>query len=405
MSLTPSEEFVAKLCARTFLTPWTIENPLGKQAGKELCDILIVCDPDVVIVSVKDIKYKPTDDVATGMQRWTARAVKASTRQIYGAERVLSRLERIKATDGSEWLHLPPMDRRRTHRIAVALGAKGEIPIANGNSGKGFVHVLDEAGVFTVLAELDTITDFVAFLTNTEAFLERTQVVISGVEDLLGLYLHGGRKYPDGADLLILTDDIWRGISTRDEFRRRKEADAESYLWDSLIELIANEHDTALTESHGPEDDPNPSAERVIRTMAREDRFSRRLLAGAFKQFHQGRQIRARVVKSPSGIVYVFLACPRDTERRRRRAELLGRMFIARGMHTDTTTVVGLATEEYEHGGGSSLDSALYYKTEWTDADQAMMEKMQHDTGAFQNPRLTQARFDEYPPGDHANDA
>ena len=146
------------------MSPWTIENPLGKEAGKELCDVLIVCDPDVVIVSVKDIEYKPTGDVTTGMQRWTARAVEASMKQIYGAERVLSRMNRVKAKDGTEWLHLPPKDRRRTHRIAVALGAKGEVAIADGDSGKGFVHVLDETGVFT-LAELDTITDVAFSLT------------------------------------------------------------------------------------------------------------------------------------------------------------------------------------------------------------------------------------------------
>ena len=405
MSLTPSEEFVAKLCTYTFLSPWTIENPLGKEAGKELCDVLIVCDPDVIIVSVKHIQYKPTDDITIGMQRWIERAVKQSTKQIRGAERALSRLTRIKDRNGSEWLHLPPMNRRRTHRIAVALGAKGEIPIAEGVSGGGFVHVLDEAGVLTVLAELDTITDFVTFLTRTEALLEKTQVIIPGVEDLLGLYLHGGRKYPDDADLLILNDDIWKGLSARDEFRRRKEADAESYLWDSLIELIANEHDPGLTESHGPVDDPNPSAERVIRVMAREDRFSRRVLAGAFKEFHQGRLARARVVRSPSGIVYVFLACPRHVERNERRAELLGRMFIARGMHRDAPTVVGLATEEYDPAGGFSLDSALYHKAEWTDADQAGMEQLQQATGAFQNPRFTRQQLDEYPPSNDANES
>lgn len=404
MSVTPSEEFVGRLCANTFLSPWTVENPLGKKAGKELCDVLVVCDPDVMIISVKEIEYKPTDDVATGMQRWTSRAVDASVRQIYGAERVLKRLDRVTAKDGSEWLHLPPKARRRTHRIAVALGGKGEIPITDGDAGKGFVHVLDERGVFTVLRELDTITDFVTFLTRTEAFLETSQIVTSGVEDLLGLYLHGGRSYPEDADLLIVTDDYWKGISTREEFRRRKEADKQSYLWDRLIELIAREHDPSLTESHGPKGDSNSPDEQVIRIMAREDRFSRRLLASAFKEFHQGQRSRARVVRSPSGTTYVFLASPRDADRMARRSELLGRMFIARGMYQDGTTVVGLATEEYDPRDGFSLDSALYYKPEWTADDQALLERLQHETGAFQNPQVTQERFDEFPSSDDTDD-
>jgi hypothetical protein len=404
MSLTPSEELVAKLCAGTFLSPWTIANPIGREPGKELCDVLVVCDPDVVIISVKEIEFKPTADGATGMRRWTSRAVSASIKQIYGAERVLTNLDRITAKDGTEWLHLPPLERRRTHRIAVALGGKGEVPITDGDAGKGFVHVLDEGGVFTVLAELDTITDFVTFLSRTEALLERTQVIISGIEDLLGLYLQGGRKYPEDADLLILTDDIWKGLASREEFKRRKQADEESYLWDSLIELIANEHNPALTESHGPKDDPDAPAEKVIRLMAREDRFSRRLLAGAFREFHQGREIRSRVVRSPSGTIYVFLATPGDSDRLNRRNELLSRMFIARGMHSDSTTVVGLATEEYDPGDGFSLDSALYHKPDWTDEDQARMKEIQRGTGAFQNPRWTQERVDEYPGAAQSDD-
>ena len=209
MSLTPSEEFVSRLCTHTFLSPWTLANPRGKDARKELCDLLIVCDPDVVIVSVKEIQHKATDDYETGAQRWKARAIDASAKQIYGAERELSRIDRVTAKDGSVWLHLPPANTRRIHRIAVAFGSNGAIPIADGDLGKGFVHVFDETDTSIVLAELDTITDFVEFLIRTEAFVEKTQTITSGTKDLLGLYLHTGRQYPDDADLLILTDDIW----------------------------------------------------------------------------------------------------------------------------------------------------------------------------------------------------
>lgn len=395
--MTPSEEMVARLCNETFLSPWSIANPRGKEAGKELCDVLVVCDPNVVIISVKEVTYKPTTDVRTGMDRWTSRAISDSIKQVYGAERILNKLERVRAKDGSEWLYLPKPDRRRIHRIAVALGSKGEIPIADGTPGKPFVHVLDERAVVTVLTELDTITDFVDFLDRTEAFLERTQIITSGLEDLLGLYLQKGRRYPDDADLLILTDDIWAGVSARDEFKRRKEADKDSYFWDSLIEHIAAEHDPELVETHGGQNDPNTPVERVTRIMAREDRFSRRLLAKAFKEFHQGRQVRSRVAQSPSGVVYVFLATPRDHDRASRRSELLGRMFIARGMYKSATVVVGIATEEYDPASGFSLDSAAYVKPEWTDEDQALMEEMQRDTGAFQNPRWSRSSEDEYP--------
>ncbi len=40
--LAPSEEFVNKLCKKSFLKLWTHPNPKGKK-DKELCDCLIVC--------------------------------------------------------------------------------------------------------------------------------------------------------------------------------------------------------------------------------------------------------------------------------------------------------------------------------------------------------------------------
>lgn len=398
--MTPSEEFVARLCSQTFLSPWSLPSPRGKEPGKELCDVLIVCDPDVIIVSVKEIEYKPTDDISTGMTRWRARAVDASIKQIRGAERVLDRIERAQTGDGKDWLFLPPTERRVTHRIAVAFGSMGEIPIAAGDVGDKFVHVFDETALVTVMTELDTITDFVNFLRQTEEFLGKTQVIVSGMENLLGLYLQNGRTYPFEADLLIVQDDIWAGVSSRTEFLRKKEADDESYLWDSLIELIARDEDRVFTKSHGPRDDKNPPGERVTRVMAREDRFTRRLLSKAFSEFHKGKKARSRMVNSPSGVGYVFLATPHGHDRELRRRELLGRMFIARGSIPNVTTVLGMATEEYDPQRGFSLDTALYIKPEWTQDDQAAMEKMKRETGAFENPVWSGGRVYEYPQED-----
>jgi hypothetical protein len=395
--MTASEEFVARLCQRTFLSPWSTANPRGKQAGKELCDVLVVCDPDVIIISVKEIEYKETEDIRTGMDRWTSKAVNASAKQIYGAERLLRKLDRVTDKDGAGWLFLPSAERRRDHRIAVALGSKGEIPLAEGRNPKGFIHILDEQSVSTLLNELDTVTDFVDYLVRTEAFLKNTQVVVPGLENFLALYLHNGRSFPDGADLLIVHDDMWNEISARDEFNRRKEADLDSYFWDNLIEHIVHEHDPALTQSHGFVNDPNPEIEQVTRIMARENRFNRRLLARAFKEFHKGKKSRSRVVQSPSGVVYVYLATPRSQDRVLRSRELLGRMFIARGMIKTARTVIGIATEEHEESAGFSIDTAAYIKEEWTAEDQAQMEEMQRETGAFQNPTWSRYQEDEYP--------
>ncbi len=399
--MTRSEELVHRLCKSTFLSMWSLPSPMGKDPRKELCDVLVVCDPDVIIFSVKEIAFKESPDISTGMDRWTSRAVKASIKQLYGAERYLKRVDSVKDRDGAEWLYLPPMERRRVHRIAVALGSRGEVPISDGDAGKGFVHVLEEKGLIALLTELDTISDFVDYLGRTEAFLEKGRLLVMGLENLLGFYLQQGRQYPEGVDLMVIQDDIWEGVTAQDDFTRRKEAEKISYLWDEMIELVLREHDPALSAGFGDEDDPNPRVERVARIMARETRFARRLLAQAFQEFHQGKEIRSRIVGSPSGVTYVFLTRPRGWNRKARSAELLGRMFIARGTYPGAIQIVGIATEEYEPGSGLSLDVAGLHKETWTAEDQAEMEALKRKTGAFESPNWSRSHEEEYPPEAH----
>ena len=56
-----SERFVNALCEKAFLKLWTYPSPFGKN-NKELCDCLIVCETNIIIISVKDKKYKDTGD-------------------------------------------------------------------------------------------------------------------------------------------------------------------------------------------------------------------------------------------------------------------------------------------------------------------------------------------------------
>lgn len=59
--MTPSEKFVADLCRKSFLPFWSFPSPLGKK-GKELCDILVVCESNIIIISIKDIRVTQNDD-------------------------------------------------------------------------------------------------------------------------------------------------------------------------------------------------------------------------------------------------------------------------------------------------------------------------------------------------------
>ena len=193
--MTPSEKFVTALCGRAFLRLWTHPNPVGKK-GKELCDCLMVCGPHVIVVSVKEIQYRDTGD-RTGWERWHKAAIDESAKQIWGAERWLTSVDQFKRSDG-RIVTLPPKAERTIHRIAVSLGAHGHTPLRWGDFGHGFVHVYDEYSVGAVFWELDTITDFINYLSAAESlFAQGVKPIFAGAgpEDLLALYVRHGADF------------------------------------------------------------------------------------------------------------------------------------------------------------------------------------------------------------------
>jgi hypothetical protein len=146
MPLNATEQFVYDICRGSFLSLWSYANPQGESAGKELCDVLVICDPDVIIFSVKDVKVADTADSQVQFERWTRKAIEASARQLYGAERWIntSGKPNVVRSDGTLGLPFPPAERRRIHRVAIALGGGERFPLTFGDLGKGFVHVFDE---------------------------------------------------------------------------------------------------------------------------------------------------------------------------------------------------------------------------------------------------------------------
>ena len=267
-----------------------------------------------------------------------------------------------------------------------------------GDFGKGFVHVLTEESLELILSELDTVEDLVAYLTAKERFLQdpARSLIFEGENDLLAIYLTRGGEFPEGSDLMVVDGGIWSDFVNRREYKAKKEADRESYVWDRIIEYIAGHvlHDRL---EFGADLNSN---ELGLRVMAKERRFARRILAKSFKEFYDlagSSNLRARLATSLSGVVYVFLATPHGYPREDRRAELGQRCFVARGLHRESTTVVGLATEQYVSGKGFSFDLAYVHYPEWTEANQELMGKMQSELGYFRQPRVTSFSEDEYP--------
>ena len=74
--VTQSERLVAWLCKHAFLRLWSHPNQFEKK-DKELCDSLIGCGDQFIVISVKEIDYKERDD-ATGWNRWTMAPTEAT---------------------------------------------------------------------------------------------------------------------------------------------------------------------------------------------------------------------------------------------------------------------------------------------------------------------------------------
>jgi hypothetical protein len=131
-----AELLVYHVCRQSFLSIRSYMNPRKKPQGKELCDVLVVCEPDVIIFSVKQIKLSDSDRPEIDAERWRRRAIDESCKQIYGAERVLRASANVIRNDSSLGGLLPTPSELRIHRVVVALGGNRQVSLPFGDFGK-----------------------------------------------------------------------------------------------------------------------------------------------------------------------------------------------------------------------------------------------------------------------------
>jgi hypothetical protein len=396
-----SEQFVYDICVKSFLSLWSYINPQGKTPGKELCDVLVVCDPHIILISVKHIQLKNTDDPSVDWKRWQRKAIEESTKQIKGAIRWLDQSEYVVQKDGSQGLKLPLPSERIYHRIAVAFGGKREVPITSPVDENEFFHILDEQSVFLLLRHLNTISDFVNYLVDKEAFLFNTSTIIhGGEENLLAIYLYNDRQFPLEVDTMILEDDLWEGISNRPEFKAKLQRDTESYVWDQLIEVLCQGGFDGENWLGSDMSEP----ELAIRVLAKENRFSRRMLGGIFKDFRElskMQRVSARYMQSLSGVGYVFFAYGIDSTLEERKRELLCRCFASLCQLNGCFTVIGIGVnvlgQKPVNGYSSDLVLLQAPNSQWSEEVLRQAKYCRDELGFFKNSNKTHIHEDEYP--------
>jgi len=389
--LTESEKFVTSISEKSFLTLWTHPNPIGKKE-KELCDCLIVCGNHIVIISVKDIKYKDTGD-ATGWNRWVKAAIDKSASQIWGAERWIDSAKNFTRHDGRQ-VELPSNENRIIHRISVSLGAKRKILTKSGDLGHGIVHVCDEFSLGAIFGLLDTVTDFVGFLSEVESLILRANIIFSGggLEDLLVIYLRNNYSFPFGkADLLIVDDTLFKGFIDSEEYNAQQQSFKDSYFWDRLIEHFIKDLLTDGMFDYSTNE--VTSNQLALIEMALQPRGYRANLAESFIEFLEKPELKvaSRVVLAYQNTAFVFLVG--DSSKREARVQELGmRCLVVRGKLPNVKLVVGIARDRPSSKGGHSSDIVYINIPEWTDELESQVQKIQSELGYFEKSAWSMMR-------------
>ena len=204
--ITEAERYLAGLCRRSFLSLWSYPNVVrddfvpGTRTGREVCDLLVVFENRILIFSDKDCQVPTTGDLELDWSRWFRDAVLKSAKQAHGAESWIRRNPHRVFLDDACTMPLPAALRittdTRFHLILVAhkvaerchkeLGGSGSLILRSdlkGNAAhsipftvgdidpsKSFAHILDDTSLDVLMRELDTISDFVAYLDKKEEF-------------------------------------------------------------------------------------------------------------------------------------------------------------------------------------------------------------------------------------------
>jgi hypothetical protein len=275
------------------------------------------------------------------------------------------------------------------------------------------VHVLDEVGLDCVLATLDTVSDFCSYLRRKEAlFRGASGVWAAGEEELLGYYLKhfdpatGAHDFvrDDGIDVMVFEEGIWTSWLTSAAREAWTRANEISYSWDRLIEKFSH-HILSNTQHFNPEGAVKDH-EFNIRWMARENRFRRRVLAGALNDCMNTTPVgtrRSRMLppSGPGDPLWVFLVLPQpefaeyDEYRKVRRNLLQAHLYAAKHIYPTATDIAGIAVDPRpEH----LSEDAMYMKAhEWGPEQAEEARRCHEDLGIFKHANFYSSKAREYP--------
>ncbi|MER8402537.1 hypothetical protein [Mesorhizobium sp. M1348] len=429
--LTPSEKILADLCDSSFLKLWTYPNLYHKPA-KEFADLVVVFGDDVLIFSDKSCAFPDSGDLAVDWQRWYRKSIAASAKQIGGAERWLRENPDRVFLDIACTTPIPitinDAGTLRIHRICVALGsaerAEAEIgrrsltisataqcgaksfTVGRIAEAKGWVHVFDDESLKVVLRELSTVADFVNYLNAKVALFDEGSFQFADSElDIMAYYLWNNRTFPSMNKLYRLDPNLWPQVEANEAFLRSRAENEISVFWDRLIEHLTG-HYLAETLEFG-NDLAMSDYERIVRIMAGETRFVRRILSNHI--LDRAKRARQHAIGSllESGqpevnyALYIGKGAPKaeyKAYREDRGLILRSRCIAAKAVKPDKRYIVGIALDA-QGVEGSSEDFLLIDTLGWSAEAITKADKLRHELGYFIPGRVIEnpEHVDEYP--------
>lgn len=383
--MTKSEKFVADLCEMSFLPFWSFPSPIGKK-GNELCDLLVVCETTIIIISVKDITPSNHEDEIIAYERWIKKAIHQSVSQIYGAERYLKTVDTIQLKNSTHWVQLPPKEKRIIHRVAIAFGSKPEYPFPIGDFEEGFVNVFDEKSTTTILKELDTITDFTNYLEAKQKFLEKNNTLFPYETDFLALYIQTGLHFEHSENMLLTGEELWEAYVDSEEYKKWQTDIEVSYVWDIMIQSLYNHYVKPGITSQRRND-----IERAIRLINLEPRINRLELGMVLENAIKS-GVKARMIKPLPGSKHTYLFMPMSQKNwDNREKELDLRCFVARAEFPEVKKIIGIGIGRSPNG--EDIFDLGYL--DMPDIDEKFIETanmIKEELGYFKNIRLTHSK-------------
>lgn len=337
------EDFVNEVVCNSFFEYWCYPSPKDEYGDKkEICDLMILFDDNLIILSVKNYEFSDF------YSRYFRSTIDKAIKQIYGAERKLFNAEReIYFKHPKREIEKFPKEKiKNIYRVIINLGEGVRFyPFNQETKDEKFITILDKKAFQTIVQELDTLPDFLEYLKNRELLFkdkkvtilpgeeadfpaetslqffeyaqkhynpnEKQSILISGTEhDILAHYLKNDRTFPifikskEYNGTFVQLDGIWDEFNQSKQVANKRNLDKNSYFLD---ELVKNEVLTNYNEN---------SIELATAIMSF-NRFDRRVISNNFLQFFDSYKdtkgnFLARRYSDFDGIGIVFAFYPHE---------------------------------------------------------------------------------------------